>query len=204
MMQGKHFSLVIVIQEEKYRGSNCNNCNTSGKRWWNEGMKINHAEKIFFFIFVHNKEGEILQGSGIHWLFTHKWSIRLNVSLTVSFLLTHFPTWQSSFRRTLCASVCDDRALGWSFPTSGGCWDGAAEYPSLLSLHKNTHDSLENKFTEDQSQKKAVPCVGCSAGRRFSEGLQRRWSSSSFLRKEMLQSLDQFSVSLGAVGVYFS
>ena len=41
------------------------------------------------------------------------------------------------------------------------------------------------------------------AGRRSSEGLQRQWSS-SFLRKEMLESLDQFSMSLGALGVYFS
>ena len=56
-------------------------------------MNLNYAEKIFFFIFVHNKEGEILQGSGIHWLFTHKWSTRLTVSLTVSFLLMHFTTW---------------------------------------------------------------------------------------------------------------
>lgn len=57
-------------------------------------MKINYTEKIFVFIFVHNKEGEVLQGSGIHWLFTHKWCIHLTVLLTVSFLLRHsFPTW---------------------------------------------------------------------------------------------------------------
>lgn len=157
MMQGKHFSLVIVIQEEKYRGSNCNNCNTSGKRWWNEGMKINHAEKIFFFIFVHNKEGEILQGSGIHWLFTHKWSIRLNVSLTVSFLLTHFPTWQSSFRRTLCASVCDDRALGWSFPTSGGCWDGAAEYRVFCHSTRTPTTAWKTSLLRIRARKRRSP-----------------------------------------------
>lgn len=147
-MQGKYLSLVIVIQEKKYNGGNCNNSNTRGKRWWNEGMKINHAAKIFFFIFVHNKEGEILQGSGIPWLFTHKWSFRLTVLLSISSLLRHFPTWQSSSRGTLCAAERDDPALRCSFPTSGGCWDGAAEYPSLRPVHKNAHKSLENKFTE--------------------------------------------------------
>lgn len=129
----------------------------------------------------------------------------LSCWLSASYWGIHSPPGKICPEGHAVPAVCDDRALRWSFPTSDGCRDGAAEYPSLLSLLKNAQESLEKQvyWVRIRARMRCSPGWAVPAGRRFSEGLQRQWSS-SFLRKELLESLDQFSMSLGALGVYFS